>query len=177
VDAPGIRPATSSDVPALAKLAKRTWSGAFGFSVSRDDEAVELAQTRSESYFMDALRKKTILVAEGNGELLGYVQFGDVEIPEVEARRGDQGLHRIYVETAWQGRRLGRKLAEAALEHLRLANASRIYLTVWEKNERAVRLYESLGFRPVGTTTFAIGSEVVEDLVLLLERSDAAGTA
>ena len=170
MDASTIRPASLSDAPALSELAKRTWSDAFGGSVSPDDEAVELENTRSEPYFIDALRETTILVAEGDGALLGYVQFGDVDIPEVEARPGDQGLHRIYVETALQGRGLGRRLLNAALQHPRLADASRIYLTVWEKNERAFRLYESFGFRTVGTTTFTIGSgEVAEDLVMLLD--------
>lgn len=155
-------------------MAKRTWSDAFADSVSPDDEAVELEETRSETYFRTALREKTILVAEGDNALLGYVQFGSVDIPEVEVRPGDQGLQRIYVEPASQGRGLGRRLMNAALQHPRLADASRIYLTVWERNERAVRLYESIGFQTVGTTTFTIGSgEVAEDLVMLLDRRDA----
>lgn len=105
---------------------------------------------------------------------MGYVQFGDVDIPEVEVQPGDQELHRIYVETAMHGQGLGRQLMDAALGHPRLADAPRIYLTVWEQNERAVRLYESLGFENVGTTTVTIGStEVGQDLVMLLDRSDA----
>jgi hypothetical protein len=32
--------------------------------------------------------------------LLGYVQFGYVDIPEVRGRPGDRGLRRLYVETA-----------------------------------------------------------------------------
>jgi ribosomal protein S18 acetylase RimI-like enzyme len=174
MDAPIIRPARLSDVPALSALAKRTWSEAFGDSVRPDDEAVELETTRSEKYFVNAMREKTILVAEADGALLGYVQFGDVEIPEVEIRPGDQGLQRVYVDSALQGRGLGRALMNAALEHPRLAYAGRIYLTVWERNERAVRLYESLGFESVGTTTVTIGSEAVgKDLVMLLDRSNA----
>jgi ribosomal protein S18 acetylase RimI-like enzyme len=174
MDAPIIRPARLSDVPALSALAKRTWSEAFGDSVRPDDEAVELETTRSEKYFVNAMREKTILVAEADGALLGYVQFGDVEIPEVEIRPGDQGLQRVYVDTALQGRGLGRALINTALEHPRLADAGRIYLTVWEKNERAVRLYESIGFQSVGTTTVTIGSdEVGEDLVMLLDGSNA----
>jgi ribosomal protein S18 acetylase RimI-like enzyme len=167
-----IRPAAASDVPALSDLARRTWSAAFGSSVSANDEAAELDETRSEGYFFDALRKKTILVAEGNGGLRGYVQFGAVEIPGVEALPGDRAIHRLYVESEWQGRGLGRLLLGAALQHPRLAHAKRIYLTVWQRNVPARRLYESLGFETVGTTTFTIGSEVVEDLVLLLVRSE-----
>ena len=173
VDAATIRPATSSDVPALSKLAKRTWSEAFGDSISSEDEAIELEETRSETYFLGALREKTVLVAENGGVLLGYVQFGDVEIPEVDVRPGDRGFHRLYVDGPAQGRGLGRRLTDAALQHPRLGEASRIFLTVWGQNDRARRLYASFGFQEVGTTTFTIGSEVVEDLVMLLDRSDA----
>ena len=57
---------------------------------------------------------------------------------------------------------------DAALAHPRLVSAARIYLQVWHRNERAIRLYESLGFRVVGTTTFRIGvGELAEDLVML----------
>ncbi len=48
-----------------------TCSRCIGRDVARMDE--------------QALREKTILVAEADGALLGYVQFGDVAIPEVDA--------------------------------------------------------------------------------------------
>lgn len=169
-----IRPATLSDVPALSELAKRTWSDAFGYSVSPEDEALELEERRSETYFTDALTERTILVAVRNNALEGYVEFGDVDIPKVEVRPGDQELHRMYVETELQGQGLGRRLMNAALQHPRLADASRIFLQVWEQNEHARRLYEGLGFQTVGTTTFETGSrEVGEELVMLLDRTDA----
>jgi ribosomal protein S18 acetylase RimI-like enzyme len=47
------------------------------------------------------------------------------------------------------------------------------FLQVWDQNERAVRLYESFGFRRVGTTTFRVGAEEMEDLVMLLDRGRA----
>jgi ribosomal protein S18 acetylase RimI-like enzyme len=172
VDTPTVRPARADDLPRLSQLARRTWSDAFGDSVTPDDAALELEKSRSETYFAAAMREQTILVAEGDDALLGYVQFGDVDIPDVAVRPGVQALHRLYVDAGCQGRGLGRRLMLAALQHPRLAAADRIYLTVWERNERALRLYESMGFRVVGTTTFTIGSgEIAEDLVLLLDKT------
>jgi len=162
-------------VPALSALAKHTWSDAFGAGVGPEDEEVELEEGRSETYFSNALKEKTILVAEEDGALVGYVGFGDVTIPEVEVQPGDQSINRLYVDTAQQGRGLGRKLLEAALQHPRLANASRIFLTVWNENERAVRLYENFGFHRIGTTRFAIGAKTMEDDVMLLDRTGADG--
>ena len=171
-----IRPATSRDVPALSELATRTWSEEFGASVDPADAAAEVAATRSAAYFVQALRETTILVAEEEGALAGYVQFGEVDLPEVDVRQGDRALRRIYVDAAAQGRGLGRELMNAALAHPRLAAAQRIFLTVWERNTRAMRLYESLGFEVVGTTSFAIGSEAMEDLVMVLDRGNAGSS-
>lgn len=166
-----IRPVTEADLPPLADLARRTWLDAFGDSVSADDAAAEAEDTRSEEYFRASLRTDTILVAEAGGQLVGYVKFGEVEIPEVDAEPGDGGLHRVYVETAQHGRGIGRELMHAALSHPRLQAAPRVYLQVWEENRTAVGLYESLGFRTVGTTRVTIGTNGVgEDLVMVLER-------
>lgn len=166
-----IRPAGPSDVPALSELAKRTWADAFGGPFRPEDLAAELEKSRSEAYFSDALKETTILLAEENGALRGYVQFGDVEIPEVEVQPGDQGLRRLYVDTAMQGRGVGRRLMDAALDHPRLASAHRIFLTVWEQNQGAMHLYESFGFKTVATTSVRIADkEVGEDLVMVLDK-------
>jgi hypothetical protein len=94
-----IRPADADDVPALAELASRTWSDAFGDSVAPEELAVELEEKRSPAYFDAVLRTDTILVAESNSALIGYVQFGDVNISELEPLPGEQELHRVYVAT------------------------------------------------------------------------------
>jgi len=172
-----IRPMTAADVRPLSALARRSWADAFGEGISREGLAVELESSRSEGYFTAALKdeRKTVLVAEDAGTLLGYVQFGEVDIPEVAPAPDDAALHRVYVDTTAQGRGIGRRLTEAALAHPRLARASRIFLQVWEANERAVRLYESVGFRRIGTTRFTIGDEPMEDALYVRERGDGSG--
>jgi len=167
-----IRPALPSDVPALSELSKRAWADAFGQPLTLEDLASELEESRSEAYFTDALNETTILLAEQDGALRGYVQLGDVKIPEVEVLPGDQGLRRLYVDTEMQGRGFGRRLMDAALDHPRLASANRIFLTVWDQNEGAMRLYGSFGFKMIGTTSVRIADkEVGEDLVMVLDKT------
>jgi ribosomal protein S18 acetylase RimI-like enzyme len=169
-----IRPATPADVPQLADVGQRSWTDAFGWSVSSDDLAAEL-ENRSEESFAQALNRWTTLVAEDGDAIVGYVQFGDVAIEGIDPQPSDQELHQLYVDTPLQGAGIGRALMEAALAHPRLAGAKRIYLQVWERNERAVRMYERLGFRVVGTTHFTVGGEDVEDLVMALDVSPSRG--
>ena len=166
-----IRPAHRTDVAALADLATRTWQDEFGSSLEPEDLAVELHTRRSPEYFESALEQTTILVADDGRSLVGYVQFGLVDIPAVNASEGDMQLRRLYLDRADQGRGLGRRLIEAALAHPALAAAGRVYLSVWEENERALHLYESVGFHRVGVTPYSIGDKLIgEDLVLCLDR-------
>ena len=171
-----IRSATSGDAPLLADLAERTWSDAVRGVISHDDMVAHLAKVRSKTDVGTAVDNQTILVAEAHCSILGWVEFGDVVIPEVDVRPGDQEIRRVYVQTSLQGRGIGRQLMTAALAHPRFAAAKRIFLQVWKQNERAIRLYESLGFRTVGATTFAVSTTVLDELVLLLESTDLRRT-
>jgi len=55
----------------------------------------------------------------------------------------------ICAMPGYQGRGLGRRLMEASLQALRVRNFKAVSLTVTSGNERAVRLYEKLGFSTV----------------------------
>jgi ribosomal protein S18 acetylase RimI-like enzyme len=159
-------------VPALSALAKRTWSDAFGASVNQAAAATELNEGRSEHYFESALEENVILVTDVKGELVGDAEIGNVRIPEVDAQPDDMSLHRLYVDTALHGHGVGRQLMTGALGHPTLAAAKRVYLQVWSENTRARRLYEHFGFHNVSTTTFTIGSDVMEDLIMRLDKTD-----
>jgi len=55
----------------------------------------------------------------------------------------------ICAMPGYQGRGLGRRLMEASLQALRMRHFTTVSLTVTSGNERAVRLYEKLGFNTV----------------------------
>ncbi len=65
-----------------------------------------------------------------------------------EKRRHLAWILRMYVTSERAGRGVGRALLGAALERARqIPGVAKVNLTVAEQNERAVRLYESVGFR------------------------------
>lgn len=162
-----IRDLAHTDIPALAELAKRSYTDAFGSSLAISDLAHELEHRRSETYFHKAIVADTILVAEHDGTIAGYVQFGLVGIPEAGATAADRELRRLYIDTRLQGKGTGRKLLQAALEHPVMSQAERIFLHVWDNNPRAMALYESVGFRTVGRTDVAGHAKTAgEDLVM-----------
>src|SRR5262249_10594087 len=140
-----IRPAEAGDVAALADLARRTFSDAFGHSLSAPDLAAHLQNNLSDAYFRAAVLADAFVLAEIDAHPIGYAQFGAVEIRAPGRSPGDQELRRLYVEPAFQGRGIGGRLLDVALAHPRVRAAANVFLGVWEKNDGARRLYERYG--------------------------------
>jgi len=162
-----IRPVEAHEIPALAALASKTYAEAFGASMSAADLAAQLSATRSESYFTNALRQDTILVAVGDSALVGYVQLSDVRIPIAEAKPSDQELFALYVRSDHQGKGVGKTLMDAAFAHDRLKRARKVWLDVWDANARAIALYTRYGFRPAGRRDVMVDGKVIgSDLVM-----------
>ena len=82
------------------------------------------------------------IVAVHNGEIIGWC---DIVREDYEAERHSGSLG-IGIIPGWRERGIGRRLIEAALEAASAAEFSRVELTVNADNERAIRLYESVGF-------------------------------
>jgi len=165
-----MREVDAGDIPALAELARRTFSDAFGHSLSPSNLAAHLQNNLSDAYFRTAAAVDVFLVAGIDARLIAYVQFGAVEIPASERAPGDQELRRLYVESAFQGRGIGRQLLDAALDHPRLKAAANVFLDVWDENDGARRLYERYGFAVVGAHAFAVASGATSTRDLIMVR-------
>ncbi|MGH2536203.1 MAG: GNAT family N-acetyltransferase [Candidatus Promineifilaceae bacterium] len=70
------------------------------------------------------------------------------------AETAEAQIEPIGLIPAYQGRGLGRALLLAALAELRAQGAERVRLGAWSDNQRALRLYAALGFRPEGSLTY-----------------------
>jgi ribosomal protein S18 acetylase RimI-like enzyme len=96
------------------------------------------------------------------------VQFGPLQIQVQGAADDDKAMDRLYVLPELQGKGVGSGLLDAALRHPLLADASRVYLDVWDQNLGARRLYERNEFRVVGENSYTVDGGVVwHDLVMM----------
>jgi mycothiol synthase len=55
---------------------------------------------------------------------------------------------------AYQGKGLGAKFLAAAIQQLVASGAKRIRIGAWQSNDRAIHLYQQLGFKHVNTQTY-----------------------
>lgn len=88
-----------------------------------------------------------LLVADDNGDVLGYA-YGAVEGYDYMSLRGPAGiLHDILVEPPYRRRGVGQLLLDAMLKELEARGVPRVVLTTAEKNADAQRLFDRSGFR------------------------------
>jgi ribosomal protein S18 acetylase RimI-like enzyme len=88
-----------------------------------------------------------VLVAELDGEVVGYTYAG-VEGTDYMSLRGPAGaLYDIIVDPAHRGHGVGRKLLDATMAQLAARGSPRVVLSTAERNATAQRLFEHAGFR------------------------------
>jgi len=158
-----IRPATSADVPVIGRLGALLVRTHHDFDPQRFLPASERTADGYGSYLGSQLRNSDVivLVAEEQGEVLGYTYAG-IEGVDYMALRGPAGvLYDIVVDPAHREHGVGRRLLDATVSALTAKGAPRIVLSTAERNEPAQRLFARAGFRRtmIEMTREATGSD------------------
>ena len=165
-----IRPAEEQDLDAVAALAVETFVEAFGATLQATDLEAHLAGPLGRSEMARAMREDAFLLAEVEGHLAGFAQFGAAH----GRAGGDQALRRLYVRAGLQDRGIGGALLRAALASPAMRRARRIWLDVWEHNHGARRLYERHGFEVVDRFRLNLASGPADSLELVMLRRQRA---
>ncbi|WP_020533943.1 GNAT family N-acetyltransferase [Flexithrix dorotheae] len=90
---------------------------------------------------------------------VGYfkLNWGDAQTESLSGNALE--LERIYVLKNHQGKGFGQKMIDFILEFGITNNFDFLWLGVWEKNPKAIRFYEKMGFKKFGEHIFRIGDE------------------
>jgi ribosomal protein S18 acetylase RimI-like enzyme len=145
-----IRGATPADTAAIGRLGALLVRTHHDFDPKRFIPATSQTEQGYGSFLGSQIDEPNvvILVAEKDGEVIGYTYAG-VEGNDYMALRGPAGvLYDIVVDPAHRGRGVGRMLLDATLEALKARGSPRVVLSTAEKNESAQRLFARAGFRP-----------------------------
>jgi ribosomal protein S18 acetylase RimI-like enzyme len=144
-----IRPASAADLKAIGRLGALLVRTHHEFDPERFIAATPQTERGYGSFLGTQLNEPSVvvLVAERDGEVVGYTYAG-VEGTDYMSLRGPAGaLYDIVVDPAHRGRGIGRTLLEATLAALELRGAPRAVLSTAERNEPAQRLFARAGFR------------------------------
>ena len=160
------RDAVEADAEALAEFAQRSWLATFGhLPYPRDDLAAYLQKSYGAEIQRAEIADPEVRyhLALRDGAIVGYCMMGVVAMPVEDA--GGLELHRLYVDESVKGAGVADALMADAVAWARERAATALYLSVWEKNERAQRFYRRHGFADHGEWEFMVGATADRDLI------------
>jgi ribosomal protein S18 acetylase RimI-like enzyme len=131
-----IRPGTPEDAEAVARVHVETWRAAYPHLLPRDRLMGLSVDGRVEMF-----RRRPPLVAELDGEIVGFVAVGAGKDPD-----SDGELYAIYVHPDHWGTGVGRALIAAGENRLHELGHAEAILWVLEDNPRARQFYEAAGW-------------------------------
>ncbi|MEY9828911.1 ribosomal protein S18 acetylase RimI-like enzyme [Sinorhizobium fredii] len=165
-----IRRARQSDAGALSDFAARLFRATY----SSDTAASDLDSYIYKSFGMERQEAEIIdpsaavFLATADDQIIGYAHV----IVGLADKRSAL-LNRIYINSEWRGSGLANDLLEAVLGESEQRGVTRLELTVFERNVRAIAFYKRAGFAATGSTTFTVGEDLQTDVVMemdLVER-------
>ncbi|KAI1437646.1 acyl-CoA N-acyltransferase [Xylaria sp. CBS 124048] len=167
----GIGSPYPSEAAAIAQVAAASFTGAFGHVVPPQDLATFLAATYSEAAILARMEdpsQRLLVARNGRGDVLGLVSLGLGRSDPCLA--GDAATHvelgSLYVDTSTHGRGVGSALISAVEAEARAKGFKLVWLSVWEHNDRAQKLYKRLGYEYAGILQFLTGESSYTDWVL-----------
>jgi len=162
------RSATPDDAARLAAFAEATFRASFGpHNTAADMDAYcagafGSAQQRAE--LADPARRTELVTIDD--ELAGYAQLRSGPPPAFITGEAPIELLRFYIDQRWHGRGLAQSLMHHTLEVARRSGARTVYLSVWDRNDRAIAFYARQGFTLAGSKDFLLGADHQIDHVM-----------
>jgi len=144
-----IRRATRADLPALGQLGGMLMRAHYAWDPRRflapgDDPESGYGWFLGTELTNDDV---VVLVAEQEGNVVGYVYAGIEPMSWKELRHEAGFIHDIAVDERARRTGVARQLMDAAASWMREKGAVRLMLWTAEQNVGAQRLFEALGFR------------------------------
>ena len=149
------------DIPAVRRAAHRTWSDTYSDTIPEEVREKFLERAYSEAALGRRIKRDVFLVAEVDGEVVGFADFQPISRAEVY-------LGAIYVLPEHQNVGVGTRLLRAGTEQFPPSAA--ITLNVERANDRARSFYEAHGFRVTDETTEDLFGHESHELRMIREN-------
>lgn len=106
---------------------------------------------------------------EKEGEIAGFLKLNLAEAQTEYQQDDSLEVERIYIKQAVQGQGCGKELFAFALDQARKLGKQKVWLGVWEHNEKALKFYQRHGFYQIDAHTFWMGDDRQTDYIYQLE--------
>ena len=145
-----LRQAVTSDAEGIARVRVDTWQSTY-LGLIPDSFLHSLSIEQSTVNWTKRLQTSDqnakTFVAEIDGVIVGYIGAGvssDLDASDV----GE--LYTIYVDPGHQGKGVGSALIREGIQFLKSMSFNKATLWVFDRNERAIKYYETHGWNATG---------------------------
>jgi len=161
----------TSDFNTLISFSKKTFYDAFAHLNDPSDVEIYAAKAFNSDKVLNELSNpfSSFYFAVLGGQPVGYIKLNYLSAQTEFQDENAIEVERIYVSADHQGKKIGNRLLDFAID---LANQNRlqyIWLGVWDKNVNAIRFYERNGFKIFGNHPFTLGNDQQTDLLMKRE--------
>jgi ribosomal protein S18 acetylase RimI-like enzyme len=163
------RAARPDDAALLSEIGANTFTETFEAANTPEDFAAYMAAAFAEDVQRSELesRDTTVFFAEREGDVVGYVMLRERTPPASLGLDDALEIARLYARKRALGSGVGAALMQRAIAEAAGRGKDAVWLGVWDRNERAIRFYESWGFHRSGTQPFLLGTDLQTDLVMV----------
>jgi diamine N-acetyltransferase len=156
------------DAPVLAEVGRTTFAETYSDQTTAEAMREHLANAYSHEQIDAELANpdSTFFVARVGDAVAGYLKLNRGQAQTELKEATGLEIESLYVLKAYQGRGLGKRLLDTALDEARRGGTEYLWLGVWERNSRAKRFWEQTGFVEFGSHGFRFGSVEHTDLMM-----------
>ncbi|WP_342388194.1 GNAT family N-acetyltransferase [Salinicoccus bachuensis] len=160
---------TENDWKQLQEISHVTFDETFRAQNKPENMEAYLAQAFTEKKVKNELSEKDsqFFFIYAGDDHAGYLKINTGDAQTEEMGNDALEIERIYILKAFQGQGLGRILFDKAMDIANEMQTSKIWLGVWEKNDKAIAFYKKLGFREEGSHSFYMGDEEQTDIIMV----------
>ncbi|MFT3911567.1 MAG: GNAT family N-acetyltransferase [Ferruginibacter sp.] len=163
-----IRKLTLEDLDQLQLISRSTFYKAFAAENTEEDMRLYMEDAFSTENLRSELNnpESTFHFVQTGNNVIGYIKLNTGNAQGDLQNENSLEISRIYIVEEYQGKNLGKKLLDNALEIAKQKKVDFAWLGVWEKNEGAIRFYERNGFVKFSSHPFMLGNDRQTDILM-----------
>lgn len=163
-----IQTATADDASLIASISRETFYDSFAEQNTVADMQLFLdTQFTEEQLMAEVLDLRNIhFIAFVEDEPVGYCKMRPGAHHQIQTTDPAIEICRFYARKKSIGKGVGKALMLHALRYAKNVDYKKVWLGVWEKNERAIGFYQSFGFSKFGEHDFLLGTDLQRDWLM-----------
>ena len=162
---------TIEDLDLLIEISRTSFIDAFEKDNDPDDFKKYLAKAFNAKQMSSEILNpnSSFYFLLYDNDLVGYIKLNRNDAQKEKIDLNAMELERIYVFKDFQGKQLGKLALYMVIDMAKKAQASSLWLGVWERNLRAISFYEKNGFKVFGKHPYLIGEDEQYDFLMKLD--------